>query len=448
MLLGGDLDAALSRLGDRALLIKHLRQFPGDDAFPALKRAVTVRDQAAAWQAAHALRGTCLTLGMGRLAKAAERVMDAEDWPERDATLAVLACEQEHAARVIGLLEENGAALAMLLHELRTPLQVMLGTAEARPEDVGMARIATAARHLSAVLSGLSKLSAGQSPRRVSFSLPELLQECAELLHGAFAGRSVAVATSLRHERVQGDPASLRQALLNLLTNAVRNSPESDVIILEAAELDGVMALSVRDHGRGMTDAEREQACEPYWRGGEGPGMGLGLTIVRELTERMGGRMTIESAPGEGTTVTLRLPLPPSDDVERGTGRVEKSRRFDGMRVLLAEDDRLNAEVSVELFEGLGLRTSMAHDGGEAVKLAGAGGYDCAFLDAHMPGLDGSAAEAICRALPDAPVFALTAGLLPGEEQRLRAAGVRACLLKPVGPDALARLLGDWFPDR
>ena len=138
-----------------------------------------------------------------------------------------------------------------------------------------------------------------------------------------------------------------------------------------------------------------------------------------------------------------------SDAVESATETVEMPRSFDGLRALLAEDDRLCAETSAELLAGLGLSTRVARDSEEAVRLAGQGGFDCVFLDAHMPGMDGpSALRGIRRALPDAPVFVLTAGLLPGEEERLRAEGLRECLIKPVGADRLARLLSACFPDR
>ena len=138
-----------------------------------------------------------------------------------------------------------------------------------------------------------------------------------------------------------------------------------------------------------------------------------------------------------------------SEAVEKEAERVESRRSFGGLRALLAEDDRLSAETSAELLASLGLSTRAARDGAEAIRLAGQGGFDCVFVDAHMPGLDGpSTVRGIRRALPDAPVFVLTAGLLPGEEACLRAEGVRDCLLKPIGAGKLARLLSACFPDR
>lgn len=434
-LLGGNLEAALSRLGDRALLVKHLRKYPEDGTLRGLQEAVAARDSAALRHAAHSIRGTYRTLGLERAADAALRVMGARNWPEREATAQRLTWEHERALEVIGLLEESDRTMAMLIHELRTPLQAILGTAEAE----GLPRVAASAKHMSAILSGL-----GGPSRREPFSLPALLRETVEMLRGVCGGRSAAVRAHLRYEWVLGDPVGLTQALLNLLTNAVRDGEEGSVI-LEATEAEGATLLTVRDHGRGMTEAERQRACEPYWRARPGPGMGLGLTVVRELTRNMGGEMRMESAPGEGTAVTLRLPLPPAEEAgEENAGR----RRFRGLRALLAEDDRLNAEISAELLAGLGLRTNVARDGHEAALLAESGGYDCVFMDAHMPGPDGAqTVKKIRRALPDAPVFALTGGMLPGEEERLREAGVRACLLKPVSREALARLLGEWFPE-
>lgn len=137
-----------------------------------------------------------------------------------------------------------------------------------------------------------------------------------------------------------------------------------------------------------------------------------------------------------------------SDD-DADAGAAPGMRAFHGLRALLAEDDSLCAQVSAELLAGLGLRVRVARSGDEAVRLAEQGGFDCAFLDAHMPGGDNvSTVRAVCRALPDAPVFALTAGLRPGEEERLRAAGLRACVHKPADATELARLLSMCFPEQ
>ena len=237
VLLGGDLADTLFRLGDRALLMKHLRRFSQDGGMRALREAVMARDMAAMWQAAHALRGACRTLGLGKLAETAGQFMAA---PE--AIWALL--EQEYARAV---------------------------------------------------------------------------------------------------------------AMINLL----------------------------------------------------------------------------------------------SEPVDGGEEKIEKPRIFSDLRVLLAEDDRLCAETSAELLAGLGAYTRVARDGAEAVRLARQGKFDCVFLDAHMPGTDGpSAVRALGRTLPDAPIFGLTAGLLPGEEERLRAAGLRECLTKPMDVRRLSRLLSDYFPDR
>lgn len=138
-----------------------------------------------------------------------------------------------------------------------------------------------------------------------------------------------------------------------------------------------------------------------------------------------------------------------SDSVENRVKTVEQPRCFDGLRALLAEDDRLCAETSAGLLAGLGLRVRVARDGDEAVRLAGAGGFDCVFLDAHMPGADGpSAVRDIRRALPDAPIFVMTAGMLPKEEEQMRAAGMRARIDKPADRAILTRLLSEVFPTR
>lgn len=442
-LLGGDLDEVLERLGgNRSMLMKHLKQFAKDKPLPVLREAVIAGDQSVVWQEAHELHGTCRALGLGRLAEATERVMAS-------ATETMLAwLEREHAlaVAVIGRLERGELALSMLLHELRTPLQAMMSTADA----AGIERISLAARHMSVLLSGLDKPVAGTPLRWESFSLTSAMRTAVELMQGVVGSeqRNVIVRANLRHEWVLGDETGLTQILLNLLTNAARGTAENDTILLEATESNGGIALTLTDHGVGMSETQRQKACEPGWRGQAGEGMGLGLTIVHRLVERMGGDMHIDSALGKGTTVTLHLPLTPSDHAATPKHSVAHRRRFSNLRALLADDNRMNAEASAELLAGLGLRTSIARDGSEAGRLARTGGYDCVFLDAHMPGLDGvSTVKSIRQALPDAPIFGLTGGMLPGEEERFRAAGMRECLLKPVGAEKLASLLGAYFPD-
>lgn len=430
-LLGGNLQETLALLGDEALLMKHLRLFPQDDSVARLRSAVEAGDQAGARQAAHALRGTCVTLGLGYLAQAVERL-----------DMALLEREHAHALAVIALLEESDTARAMLVHELRTPLQAILGTAELHPGAEGMARIALAARHIAAILEE-------PSPRQESFSMADMLRDTVALLRSAMGPDCppVALETALDHDSVLGDAPRIRQVLLNLLTNAVHGSAKNDTITLRTTAIDGGVVLWVEDQGSGMSEAAQAQAFRPRWRGRTDAGMGLGLPIARALAEEMGGTITLTSVPGGGTTVTVRLPLSPA--VEKGVEAVEPRRSFDGLRALLAEDDRLSAEVSAELLAGLGLETRVVSSGDEAVRLARESAFDCVFFDAHIPGTDSLAAlRAIRAALPEAPVFALTGGVRPGEEQRLRAAGMRECLLKPVGAEKLARLLSAYFPDR
>ena len=447
LLLGSNLPDVLSRLGDRALLTKHLRLFCGDDTPIKLRDAVALRSKSAAWQAARSFKGTCETLGLGSLAKAVQQFMEAGDWPEREVALSRLEQEHAHALSVIGLMEDSDTALAMLAHELRAPLQAILGTAEVHQGMAGMERIALAARHMAAVLAGLTSCSPTLEP----FSLPEVLRHAAALATPLCEGKhqSIAMRLDLRHDSMLGDAPRLTQALLNLLTNAARYAPENDTITLRATEIDGEVALSVEDHGPGMSKTEQQHAFKPYWRAGMSVGSGLGLTIVRKLVDLLGGTVTMDSTPGLGTTVTIRLKLTPSDAVESIGHPVEKRRHFDGLRALLAEDDLLTAEVSAELLSGLGLQTHIAHDGDEAIHLAHNRAFDCVFWDAHMPGRGASSAIQLLRAsLPDTPVFALTAGVSAAEEEALRSAGIRECLLKPVDTRQLTRLLSTYFPDR
>jgi two-component system OmpR family sensor kinase len=232
------------------------------------------------------------------------------------------------AETVARAIEERRAAQAEMQrfiadagHELRTPLTVVMGFVDVLegahvPSDVGariFASMRAETRRMRGLIDKLIMLVRLESPRddqqREPIAIREIVERVVEGLT-ALAGRR-AVQVDVRSEAwVLGDEHELFDALANCVDNALKYAPESDVAITLEHE-DGRVAVRIADRGPGMTARERQRAFERFARGdlrGEVSGSGLGLAIVKRAVERAGGTVRLESAPGEGTCVTLTLP--------------------------------------------------------------------------------------------------------------------------------------------
>jgi signal transduction histidine kinase len=234
--------------------------------------------------------------------------------------------------------------LANMSHELRTPLNAIIGFSEMLQSEpfgpLGSARyrgyagdIQQSGRHLLGLINDVLDLAKAEAGRMtlsedVGALYPDVVAPCLTLLQArAEAGRiPVAVASDLPHVAVHGDLRKLVQVLANLLTNAVKfSAPGSPVRLSGSRTADGGLALRVADRGCGMTAAEAEMALEPFTQVGgidrqHHEGTGLGLPLARKLTELHGGTLAVHSAPGDGTTVTVKLPA------NRVVGAVETGR--------------------------------------------------------------------------------------------------------------------------
>jgi len=258
------------------------------------------------------------------------------------------------------------------------------------------------------------------------------------------------------------DRLRFNQIFLNLLSNALKFTPAGGEISLRmshTAQADGKPLLTavVADSGRGMDpefaahafDAFAQEHAEDGERG-----TGLGLTIVKNLVDLMGGSIQIESRPGSGTRITVCLPAaaaqPPAE--KRNDTQAELS-VLRGKRVLLCEDQPLNQKVAVYLLEKAGVRVEIAENGQRGVSLFGQsppGHFDAVLMDVRMPVMDGIAATAAIRALGRAdasavPIIALTADAYEEDVKKSNDAGMNAHLSKPVDPQMLYSTLARFL---
>jgi signal transduction histidine kinase/HPt (histidine-containing phosphotransfer) domain-containing protein/FixJ family two-component response regulator/HAMP domain-containing protein len=387
----------------------------------------------------------------------------------------------------------KSAFLAMMSHELRTPLVAVTGTLEilaldALDErqrelvDVAMG----SARALLAVIGDVldfSKIEAGfLDLAPVTVAVGPLVEEVAGQHRHAARLRGLELTTTLDPALGAAhvvDAGRLRQVLGNLLGNAMKFTREGgvavDVTVLDGGGGDPTqrVALAVSDTGMGIATEDQRRLFVPFTQAStdharSSEGTGLGLAICRQLVEAMGGTVTLRSAPGQGTTVTVELPLVvgASADAEPTAGSdgaaVAAGRRMlpasreaaeqDGSLVLLVEDHPVNRQVLAAQLEAIGFRVDTAGDAAEALERFAGGRYGLVFTDIQLPHVDG---YELARRLRDAerasglgrtPLLALTASALQGERERCRAVGMDDVVTKPTTMAVLAGTLRRWLP--
>ena len=386
---------------------------------------------------------------------------------ERTAELNQLNVELEHANSA------KDEFLANMSHELRTPLNSILGMSESLLEQRrdplsdyqqrSLRAVESSGRHLLELINDildLSKIEAGM----LDF-YPEIL-EVAEITRASLLFvKSQAMQKSINLmyaetrtvSKVYADPRRLKQILVNLLTNAVKFTPERGQVTLqvEANEAEDLVQFSVIDNGIGIAPEDLEQLFQPFVQvqsklNRHFEGTGLGLALVRKLTDLHGGSVQVESKAGSGSRFTINLPwgkaiITQHENLQSGTELVtaEPSQKSNlpadeparDATILLAEDNAANVLTIGEYLESYGYKIVNAHDGVEAIERAEATNPDIILMDIQMPAMDGLEAMRRLRAnsrFTATPIIALTALAMPGDRERCLAAGANEYMSKPV----------------
>lgn len=350
--------------------------------------------------------------------------------------------------------------LARVSHELRTPLNAVIGMAglltrtPLTKEQDRMARVVDhSANTLLSLVNEVLDLSKLQSdhvsvdvvafePRRLLAQISGMLQTQAEHLRLELrADESVP-------EWVLCDPSHLQQVLVNLISNAIRFTP-SGRVVAELRHADGWLNAVVADTGVGIPADQLEGIFEPFHQvaGGAEGGTGLGLSITKRLVEGMGGSIAVQSELGEGSTFTFRIPAAPSEPPRVVSSEYDLARVPGiGLRVLVAEDNPINREVTGAILERLGHRFVSVEDGAAAVEAVREDDFDVVLMDVHMPVMTGlEAARVIRDEIPESRrprIIALTASVFDGQRDACRAAGMDGFVAKPIDPTRIAQVLG------
>ncbi|CUH75682.1 PAS domain-containing hybrid sensor histidine kinase/response regulator [Tropicibacter naphthalenivorans] len=365
--------------------------------------------------------------------------------------------------------------LAVMSHEMRTPLNGLLGTLDLfetdslNPKQRRHLRIIRNSgklllAHVNDVLD-ISRLDAGKmSMRKTRFDLIALLTEIIESQSGRAAqngNRLVLSPPSPALHEVYSDPDRIRQIMLNLVGNAIKFTKDGTITI-EAECQNGLNEVELRviDTGVGIEEADLERIFGDFVTidnsyGRSNTGTGLGLGISSRLASALGGMLGAESEPGDGSLFWMRLPLAPAPgetpQIDSAAPTPDPDLEIDlpPLQILMVEDNEVNRMVAREMLERLGHSVTEAYDGAEGVERANREEYDLILMDISMPGMDGLTAARLIRSgdgpSADVPIIATTAHALPEEVVAFRAAGMNDVLIKPINGAAIRRVLGSVF---
>lgn len=370
--------------------------------------------------------------------------------------------------------------LFSMSHDIRTPMNGIIGflrllkEQQDQPErrEEYIRKMEDSSQMLLSILNNvleMARIEGGAGAlEETAWSVEALVEDVCGLLAPKMAEKHIVFthAAAVRHPAVWCDRAKVQEVFLNILNNACQYTPEGGTVSVRVTELpseeDGaaLYKTEITDSGIGMDETFLPHLFEAFARAQDTThskvsGTGLGMTIAKRLTDLMGGTIAVESAAGRGTRVTVVLPL-------RLAGKADLTDRpawdagtadLAGKRILLAEDNDLNAEIAAKLLGELGLLVERARDGDECVAMLEReeqAHYDLILMDVQMPRMSGYEAAAAIRKLGDPakasiPIVAMTANAFAEDKQNAGAAGMDGHLAKPVDMEKLLERLREFL---
>ena len=365
--------------------------------------------------------------------------------------------------------------LSNMSHDIRTPMNAIIGITTLmknelhQPEKLAehLAKLESSGQLLLGIINDIldmSRIESGKTTLNVEkMNLPRQISQLDSVIRQQAGQRrqTFTVETHVQHENVLGDPNRLKQVLMNILSNAVKYTPNGGHIRLEIDELTHTEHYTkyrfvVQDNGIGMSEEFQKTLFEPFTREEKSgtnkvQGTGLGMAITKSIVDLMGGTIRVESTTGKGTQfeVVLEFPIDTEADTVQETQvppeEEENASPLSGMKFLCAEDNAINAEILEMLLEANGASCTICSNGQEIVDAFTSvkpGDYDMILMDVQMPVMDGLEATRRIRSSENPlgktiPILAMTANAFLEDMQKSREAGMDEHLSKPVDISAL-----------
>ena len=368
--------------------------------------------------------------------------------------------------------------LSRMSHEIRTPMNGIIGmTAIALQKNQSQDKIMDCLQKIessSGYLVGLindildmSKIESGKMKLEpVDFNIYEMLDTITELIAHQGAAKNIHFEKDIRlkHTWFCADKMRISQVLINLLGNAVKFTPDNGTVTLRVHEMqangkDMVVSFAVQDTGIGIAQEDQRRVFRAFEQAGDKnpakqQGTGLGLSISGRLVQMMGSTIQLVSELGQGSTFSFSIPLQLGESLEAEVQEEEIS--FEGCRILVVEDNDLNAEIAQMLLEEQGFAVDRVSDGAQAVeriRTTEPGTYDVILMDIMMPVMDGLEATRTIRSMEredcrTLPIIAMSANAFDDDLKKSVECGMNGHLSKPVDVDKLYRTLWDVIRGR
>ena len=391
---------------------------------------------------------------------------------------------QQKAKEMTVLAEQAQAAskakstfLSNMSHDIRTPMNAIIGFTnialhqDSVPEMHNcLKKIEESSDHLLSLLNDVLDISRIESGK-VEFSpvpanITAVTDSVIEIVKGMILNRELNFEVHrepLQNPYVMTEPVRIREILVNILNNAVKFTKDGGTIRFDAGSRPGadaqhiVICYRIKDTGIGMSEEFQKKLFDEFAQEENGvrtqyKGTGLGMPISKKYVELMGGTITVDSRKGVGTTFTVEIPmeLTNAEKVEK-TKPLAQHNDLKGIKVLLAEDNDLNAELATILLEDLGMTVTRAADGQEVVDLFAehpAGTYDIILMDIMMPKMDGHQAAKAIRAMyadrsdaEEIPIIALSANAFSEDVQASLDAGMNGHVSKPLNMEEVTKVI-------
>ena len=375
--------------------------------------------------------------------------------------------------------EEGSRAKSSFLfamsHDLRTPMNAIIGYAELMEAHWGEKEVTTnylqklkgASQFLLALIGNVLEIARIESGKETLTEAPWNLMKLEEtldiLLDGEISRKQLTVNrnVNIRHANVYCDALKIREIIMNLLSNAVKYTSEGGKIVLDIEEKpsarDGFMTLQIRvsDNGIGISKEYVPYIFDAFTRERSSSesgiiGTGLGLRIVKSFVDLMNGDISVKSEPGKGTCFTVEISCRkiPEEELQQQMEEQPENVSLAGRRLLLAEDNGLNAEIAMTILQDADAEVELAADGKIAIdklKDVPVGYYDAILMDIQMPNMNGYEATKAIRKLTDErakiPIIAMTANAFEEDRQAALAAGMDDYVAKPVEISELFRTI-------